>query len=210
MTHFDIARWTDYVRGLVPAADQELMGRHLAGGCEQCRATVALLVRVQQEATAEPNVPEHLVTAAKAVFQPAAAFQLAGWMAFPRLAAKRIFDGLAAPALEGARSAAAAESRIVYRAGDYSIDLQMERDPESSELALIGQLEDRSMSPVPLAGVPVVLTAGARVLARGESNRFGEFCLAGRAVRGLTLRVPLESRGKQVVISLKGFLEAEQ
>jgi len=126
------------------------------------------------------------------------------------MAAQLVFNGLGSPSLEGARSAATAEAHVVYRAGDCSIDLQMERDPESSAVALVGQLSHRLQAGAPLAGVPVALTAANRVIARGESNRFGEFCLEGSALRGLALRIAFKDAGKQVVIGLGSFVEEGQ
>ncbi len=209
MDHFDIARWTDYVHGFVPSAEREQMGRHLQEGCASCRRLADLVARIQHESAAEQAVPEHLVLAAKAVFRPGAP-EPSDWMALPRLAAQCIFDGLAGLAVEGARSAAAGEAHMVYQAGDYAIDLQVERDPESDEMALVGQLSDRLHTGCSVSHVPVLLTARSRVIARAESNRFGEFCLVGRALPGLTLRVPLESLGKQVVIPLAAMLEGGQ
>ena len=206
MEHFDIARWTDYVHGLVPLSEKERMDHHLQQGCASCRRLANLVTRIQEEISAEPVVPEYLVRRAHAIFQPSES-AAAQWLRLPRLAAQLIFDGLAAPLPEGARAAAAAEAHMVYQAGDYSIDLQIERAPESDEMALVGQLTDRTRSGRPVAAIPVLLTARTKVLARAESNRFGEFCLVGRSVPGLALRVPLESDGKQVVIPLGGMVE---
>ena len=66
---------------------------------------------------------------------------------------------------------------------------------------------NRAQSDCPLSGIPVLLMARTKLIARAESNRFGEFCLVGRALRGLTLRIPLESAGRQVAIPLSRKIE---
>ena len=208
MQHFDIARWTDYVHGLVPLPERAQMDRHVREGCHSCRRLADLVARIQTEIAAEPAVPEALVRRAQAIFPAGeSAREASDWLRLPRLAAQLIFDSLALPCPEGARAAAAAEAHKIYHAGDYAIDLQIEHAPESDEMALVGQLADRSASGHPVSGVSVLLTARSRVLARAESNRFGEFCLVGRSVQGLTLRVPLAGDGKQVVIPLTGMVE---
>jgi hypothetical protein len=203
MDHFEIASWTDYIHGFVPSAEREVMDRHLREGCEPCRRVAELIRRLQVETAAEEAVPEHLVRAAKAVFRSGGTSAARpDWMSLPLLTAQLALNSLSRPVLAGARSAAAGEAHIVYHAGDYQIDLQIERDPESDELAVVGQVANRAESGRPLAGVPVRLMARAKLIASGESNRFGEFCLVGRALKGLTLRIPLECDGKQVVIPL--------
>jgi subtilisin family serine protease len=207
MDHFDIARWADYVHGFISPSEREVMERHLEG-CSNCRRLAELVTRIHRESAAEPRVPEELVRSAKAIFRPVGATpKVSNWLMLPRLAAQSIFDSLTSPQLEGARAAAAAEAHKVYHAGDYTIGLQIERDPESNEVALVGQVTDRSQSDRPLAGIPVLLTARDKVIASTVTNSFGEFCLVGRSLQGLAVRVPLESAGKQVVIPLAGTSE---
>jgi hypothetical protein len=211
MDHFEIAAWTDYVHGFASPAEKELMERHLKEGCESCCRSAQLIARLKQEAAADEAVPEHLVRAAKAVFRTgSSSTEDASWTALPMLTARLILDGTASLALAGARSAAAGESNFVYCAGDYQIDVQIERDPESDEMAVVGQVANRAQSGRPVSGVLVVLMARGKSIARAESNQFGEFCLVGRALKGLTLRIPLESDGKQVVIPLSEKVEADK
>ena len=211
MDHFEIAAWTDYVHGFASPTEKELMERHLREGCEPCCRLAKLIARVQRETAADQAVPEHLVRAAKAVFHTgSSSTEDAGWMALPMLAARLVLGGMGNPALAGARSAAAGEVNFVYHAGDYQIDVQIERDPESDEMAVVGQVANRAQSGRAVAGVSVVLMARGKPIARAESNQFGEFCLVGRALKGLTLRIPLESDGKQVVIRLSEKVEAGQ
>jgi hypothetical protein len=203
MQHFDITQWTDYVRGLTAPAERDAMERHILDGCEACTKVVGLLTRVHREAVAEPEVPEPLVREAKAVF-PArrAAAKLPDWMSWPRLALQFVSNPLAGALPAGARAVPDATAQIRYHAGDYSIDLQIEREPETAELALIGQVVNRADAGRPVAGAPVVLAVRSRLVASGKSNRFGEFCLVSRVQQGLKFCMQAEPFGKRVEIPL--------
>lgn len=202
MDHFDFGRWADYIHGFVDAPEREEMERHLRDGCQPCQELLALVTRVQQESAAEVSVPEHLIAAAKAVFRPAATVDSAWWNTLPHLAVELVLESFSGAPLQGARSAAAAESQLVYHAGDYAINLQVERDHESNEVALVGQVLDRAHGDNPVSGIPILLTVRNRVIASGSSNRFGEFCLSAPAQLGLRLRIALENAGAQVVIAV--------
>ena len=183
------------------------MDEHLLQGCEQCRRLAELVARIQEAGGREPVVPEHLVRAAIAVFRPGQpAPETPDWMALPPLRAQFASAGQVT-AVPGMRSTPAAAEHVVYHAEDYQIDLQVERDPESNVLAIVGQLSSHEGSSPFLAGVPVVLSAGGKVIARTNCNQFGEFCLTVTRRQGLTLRVPLESADMQVVIPLAGLIE---
>ena len=206
MDHFDTMRWTDYVRGLMTSPEREVMERHLASGCEACAGVVALIGKIRQEAAREPAVPEHLVQAAKRIFPERFAARAADWLSLPRLAARLIFNSMTDPAIEGARTASEAVVQAVYHAGDYAIEFQIECEPESTRLAVVGQVVNRAAGDEPLAGVPVLLTAGRKQVAAGHSNRFGEFCLVDRVHPGLKLCMPLESIEKRIEIPLTKFM----
>jgi hypothetical protein len=204
MQHFDITQWTDFVRGLVPPSENDAMARHLAQECESCARLVALIERIKQEAAAEPVVPEALVLAAKAIFPAhlAAGVATPDWPLLPRLVAQLVQSSLTDLAPEGARTTSDATIQVMYHAGDYAIDLQVEREPDSSEVTLVGQIVNRAASGEPLADVPVWLMASKKRLAQSHTNRFGEFCLVAAAQRGLRLSIPIEVAGKQVEIPL--------
>jgi hypothetical protein len=203
MEHFDTARWTDYVRGVVPEPEREAMARHLSSGCTECTEIAGLMRRVWEESRAEVPVPEHLVRFAEALFRPPDASPAASdWLSLPRLAARLIFSSLSAPAAEGARSAGEAVAQAVYHAGNVAIDLQIDCEPESTELTLVGQVLDLAQAGKPVEAVSVMLTARKKITASSQSNRFGEFCLVSRMQPGLTLCIHTVSGGKRVEIPL--------
>ncbi len=207
MKHFEITRWTDYVRGLVPPREKEAMACHLADGCEPCSRLVALLSRIHRAGAAEVTVPEHLVRSAKQIFparRPTA--DLCDPDLLPRLAARLVFSNQRDPAPEGARSTADNLVQVMYHAGDFAVELQLEPEPESHEMSLVGQVVNRASASEPVAGIPVRLMARNRVLAATQSNRFGEFCLVAKFQNGLKLCMPMTSVGRRVEIPLDRFV----
>jgi len=171
---------------------------------------MALVSRIHQECTEDPAVPENLVKAAKSVF-PTRRAEAASpeWLSLPLLAARLVFDNMAGLAQAGARAASEHMVQAVYHAGDYAIEVQIEREPESAEMAVVGQVVNRDSSGVVLADVPVLLMARSKVVARTQSNRFGEFCLVCR-VQGLKLCMQIEEIGKRVEIPLTRIMEGLQ
>jgi hypothetical protein len=207
MKHFEMSQWVDYVRGLTPPSDAVVMARHLSDGCERCAALMGLVSRIREEAVAETEAPERLVSTAKSLFPSKLSHaKTIPWLSLPRLAARRVFDSTAGLALEGARTTLDSTVQLVYHAGDYAIELQIEQEPESTRLAVIGQVLDRAGGGKPLSGAPVALTARNQLLAQGATSRFGEFCLVSRARVGLTVSMHIESIGKRVQIPLNRIM----
>lgn len=207
MDHFDLTQWTDYVRGVVTLPEKEVMANHLTEGCDRCTHLFALVSRIHQASAEEPVVPEHLVDSAKAVFS--SRISTSRVKSLSPLPVHLVYTN-AMGAIAGSRSALDASVQAVYHAGDYAIDLQIEPETETNEMALVGQVVKRSASDEPLSGVPVLLTVRNRQVAESHSNRFGEFCLVVRAQRGLTLCLEIEDAGNRVEIPLTQILAGRQ
>lgn len=205
MEHFGIAQWADYVRGVCVAPEKAAMERHLAEGCDACRHLMALMQRVYEESSAETVVPAELVEAAKAVFPAARSRELPPWREFPRLSARLVLENFPS-ALEGARALSDALVQAVYHAGDYAIEIQVEREPESPHLTLVGQLVNRAGSGAPLSGAVVLAVSRKKVVSQVQTNRFGEFCMTLKMQRGVTLRIQLDDISRRVEIPLTRVL----
>jgi hypothetical protein len=207
MKHFEMSEWVDYVRGLTPPSEAAIMARHLSEGCESCAALVGLVGRIREESAAETNAPDSVVAAAKAVFpvRPSSGERM-DWLALPRLTARLIFDNISGAAVEGARSALESTVQLVYHAGDYTIELQIEQEPESTRLAVVGQVFDRAGTGKPLSGAPVALMARNQVVTESATSRFGEFCLVSRMRSGLSVCMQIENIGKRVQIPLNRIM----
>src|SRR5207245_5400202 len=70
MKHFDISKWTDFVRGLSEKSAEVAIGHHLASGCRKCRHTAGLLRKLAAvvRRDLQVQVPEHAVRCARAIF----------------------------------------------------------------------------------------------------------------------------------------------
>lgn len=173
MTHFDITRWADYVRGLgEPAARADMM-EHLSS-CRKCQTTVALFEKMVPVARAEVchQVPDYAVHCAKAIYilqQPETVHILAG------VRSKLVFDSFCEPLPAGVRSQSRISRQTLYEAGDYAMDLRQEHERGSRQVTLVGQIVKRTGPGKAVANVPVCLLSGKTVVARAVSNQFGEF-----------------------------------
>ncbi len=174
MTRFEITRWCDFVRGLAEPEHAEQMRRTLARprppGAAAAMQRVAELARADREL----DIPEYAVRGAKAIAglqrrSPAtdAAATPSIWRC---LSFEVVFDSLLHPAMAGTRELQTWDRQIVYRSSDYTVDVRVEYETDST--VLVGEILRKSR---PLPEVPVLVAAGERIIARSLSGEFGEF-----------------------------------
>src|SRR6185295_4634470 len=78
--------------------------------------------------------------------------------------ASLVFDSFARPALAGVRSTETTNRQLLYRAGDYSIDLQI-APAERAKAELIGQaLKEGETSFESVAGLKLEITSGDKLV----------------------------------------------
>ncbi len=204
MKHFDLRKWTDFVRGLTSSSDRTAMEIHLATGCLECHEWVNLLGRVAAVgAGSRQHVPESLAEQARAVFVTRRPEQLP---AFPRLAARLAYDSFRDPLPFGVRSTQFTSRQALYEAGDYCLDLRLETEPNEREFTLTGQIANRKAPGEQMAGIPVFLLSRDDVLLSAHSTEFGEFHIEYTYQRNLRLCVPIENPGCLIEVSLGRFL----
>jgi hypothetical protein len=199
MDHFDIWQWADFVRGLSDEATRLSMEGHLSSGCGRCRSTVSLLRQVADAARADSSYepPAHAVRLATAVFSTT----VSNTMSLPRLVARLVRDTARDPLPAGLRSTDRLSRRAVYVAGDYHVDLQVERQPASGLVTLIGQLAS-GRDTANIADVPVWLMERESLIGSTTCNAFGEFQLEYEPKGDLLLFLPLRDMGKRLEIPL--------
>ena len=200
MKHFTIWQWVDFARGVTGESDRTAMEAHLASGCSRCTRVVTTLRRVTTVARAEAHAepPEGAIRYARALFslyRP----EKAG---VARLIARLIHDSSLAPLPAGMRAQARSTRYLMYQAGSYYLDVQVQHDPESARLTFVGQLSDRAVQPTSTANLPIWLMDRKGLVASAFSNRLGEFQLECAPTRTLQLRVPLPALGKRMDVSL--------
>jgi hypothetical protein len=200
MTHFSLEQWTDYVRGVADDPTRSAMTAHLDGGCPRCARAVDLLRRVAGVVAIEPQyqVPEHAVRCARAIF----AVQRPQTMRLPRAALHLIYDSIREPLPAGIRSAERLARRVLYQAGNFFLDIRVEREPGSPRLSLVGQLANCDTPSQHPTGVLVLLATGDNVIARAITNRFGEFELDYLPGPNLRLFLPLDAANARIELPL--------
>jgi len=198
MKHFDNWQWADFVRGLGDTSTRSMMSSHLTG-CASCRKTADRLsaVAVEARADAECAPPVPVLRTAQAIF----AVNRPEKVSLVRLVAQLVYDSAREPLAAGLRSQDRLSRRALYEAGDYHVDLQLERQPASGLITLVGQLAARRQATT-ITDVPVWLMERDSLVENTTCNAFGEFQLEYEPRRNLRLFLPLREAGKRMEIAL--------
>jgi hypothetical protein len=183
--HFKIWEWVDFVRGMSADARSTAMQEHLSSGCKRCEALVRVLrafaERASQEARYEP--PAEVVRLAQAIFPSRRPER----SVFARL----VYDSFRDPLPVGLRAEDRVARHALYEAGDVAVDLQMEQEPGTDVVNLLGQISDRDKPRTQPPSLPVLLMSGKGLVASAVCNALGEFEIEYKATRDLRLYVPL-------------------
>jgi hypothetical protein len=187
------------------------MALHLQTECEQCRRTLDWLQSLTRNAASTlHDPPAHLLTQAKAIFPSVRQRQeqrsIRNWFEdFETLLASLVMVNAADLRPQGVRSgsASSAAERLVYKAGDYTVDLTMDEGVRFGQAGeIIGQINDEA-GETPLEGIVVQLQSGGKVLGETETNAFGEFLLQRPSRKPATLRFAVRSRRQKVELRLR-------
>ena len=172
ITHFDDEAWHGFVRGILPATDEQVMRAHLDRGCAECRESLAIWSRFVKTASREgfDATTSSANGFAEAVF---ALRRKVPFRAGVALFAQRVFDSLRDPSPVGIRGSAAAPRQLEYEAGGYLIDLQLEQTGVGFG-TLTGQVV-HAWSEGATHGAGVVLVREDSVVGQTVANSIGEF-----------------------------------
>ena len=113
-----------------------------------------------------------------------------------------MYDTGRAPLPVGMRSQSRLSRHLLYEAGSYSLDVQLEHQPGSGLVSLTGQLADRNKPATSTADLPVLLVDRKRLMSSTLSNRLGEFHLEYIPARNVRLQVPIPAARKRLEVSL--------
>ncbi len=164
-----------------------------------------------RETTArEVKVPDSAIAMAKAILRPAANANVdLARVVLRRLKATLVYDSLFDLQPAGARSLplGCGSRMLLFRAGEYSVDLRLESEPERLSWTLVGQLSNDENPTDAMSNLPVLVMAGKKVVGKTFSNDFGEFVLADLPRQRLRLCVPLAAHGQQIDLALSRFNE---
>ncbi len=116
-----------------------------------------------------------------------------------RIPARLVFDTADYPLRRGVRRRDVTSRHQVFHAGEYCIDLLLERRSRAPGAVLVGQLGRLGRPLDRLAAIDVELSSEGGPLARTVSNRAGEFQLEYQPARPMELRLAVAAGSELVV-----------
>ncbi len=202
MKHFSAEKWSDFVRNQSPPPEREAMQAHLENGCAKCGETVAWLNDVVKQAAFDSSfeVPSESVARARSIFQ---APESRDWVdRLQQLVAELVTETHPDWQPAGVRSGAVDCIRMLYRAGDYAVDLNVE-SLSGNGCDIVGQIANERDAKDDLGGVLVQLVSAGRTVGEAETNQFGEFVLEQPDLSNTVLRIALRNQGKRIELPLQ-------
>jgi len=200
--HFREEDWLDFARHVGNVEHRALVARHLEAGCPQCEQTLrlwsAVLKVADQDSALQP--PAARVRQARRRFLADRAQGLGERL---RAQVALVFDSFRQPQLAGMRSLGASSRQLLYKAGRYTIRLQLEPAGPGG-VSIIGQILDETNAGGGLSDTAVRALAGHRTLDRAVTNRLGEFHLEPGASASLQLAVDVPEIGTFMVTPARG------
>jgi hypothetical protein len=139
-----------------------------------------------------------LVRRAESLFEQAPLFRFD--MLFP-LVAQVVFDPGYAPLPAGVRTAGATD-HVLYRAGNFTVDLRQESSRGSASISLVGQISRDGDAGDKENRFPVAVFLGNAVITKSLSNQFGEFSLNYSRRPDLKLAIAIVDTGRKIEIPL--------
>ena len=171
-THFDDDAWQNFVRGILPDSRNRAMQSHLDRGCAECQISYETWRRFAETTSPALAIADSADSFAKTVY---ALLRRVPFRAGLALLAEPVFDSFRGPAPVGIRGAAAAPRELVYEAGGYLIDLQLEQQTGGGG-ALTGQVV-HAWTEGATCGAGVVLLRDDSLVGQTVANSIGEFQL---------------------------------
>jgi hypothetical protein len=186
-------RLVDFLDKRLDEREAATVATHLATSCAACAETRNWYDRVRLVAADDDSVapPSWVFKRALRVFDTQ--------RHRPRLTerigqaiASLVFDSFARPALVGVRSTETSNRQLLYRAGDYSVDLQI-APSEHSRADLIGQvLKEGEPSFESVSGLNLEIARKGQVVFSVITDEMGEFKVSGieQGVYDLQVQLP--------------------
>jgi hypothetical protein len=166
----------DYLDNRLTESESARVAAHLSENCQSCGETRDWYERVRVIAASDESIepPSWAFKRAVRIFEtqrdrPKLARRIG------QAVASLVFDSFARPALAGIRSTETTNRQLLYRAGDYSIDLQI-APTERATAELIGQaLKEGETSFESVAGLKLEITSGDKLICSTVTDEMGEF-----------------------------------
>jgi hypothetical protein len=188
--HLSATDAADFVRGVSGPAARQRIERHMSSGCARCRRVVTLYRSIASTAREEQQWDPPIDVVARAVD----IFAIAPRRVEPlthRVIPRLIFDSLRQPLPAGVRASNSLTRHVLYRAGDFFIDLRIDREHGAPRVSIVGQIAPRTApdAVTPSQAVSVLLLDRRSIVARPPVNAFGEFHFDYDAHAQMRLRI---------------------
>ena len=182
----------DFLDERLDQAETSAVATHLATDCAVCTKTTGWYERVRLVATSDDSVAPASWVFKRAVrifdtqrHRPGLTERMG------QAIASLVFDSFARPALVGIRSTETANRQLLYRVGDFSVDLQI-APIEQARADLRGQvLKEGEASFDAVSGLKLELARGGKIVLSAVTDDIGEFSLRGIEQGVYDLRVQL-------------------
>lgn len=176
MTCPGFERLIDHLDGRLTGSDNDRISAHLATGCRMCGETRTWYVSLKSIVTSDDSCepPPWVLKRAVRMFETERARTRLVDRVRDKIASL-VFDSLTRPALVGVRSTETANRQLLYRAGAYSIDLQV-APSDQSRADLTGQvLKEGEAAFESVAGLSLALSREDEPVCTVTTNEMGEF-----------------------------------
>jgi hypothetical protein len=182
----------DYLDNRLTETESATVSAHLAAGCPSCAETRAWYERVRAVTASDESTepPTWVLKRAVRIFgtqrdRPRLVERIG------EAVASLVFDSFARPAMAGVRSTETTNRQLLYRAGDYNIDLQV-APSDQSRADLIGQvLREGETTFESVSGLRLEIALGVGKRYSAVTDAMGEFKIVGMDCGTYDLRVEL-------------------
>jgi hypothetical protein len=190
----------DYLDGRTGGTTAQSVASHLTRGCRQCDGDQEWYQQVRLIAATDDSIepPPWVLKRALRLFNAVRVRTSIG-ARVGGVVASLVFDSSSRPALAGARSGGVEGRQLMYRADEYSIDLQIvESDITSTEVT--GQiLREGEFLFESVAGLQLALMRDDGTILSTVTNRRGEFTISAIDFGSYDLRVDLNEASITIV-----------
>jgi len=191
--HFTEADWVEFARPHGDAEHRARVARHLEAGCPECEHTLRLwaaLLSVADQQTSDQPV-EAIRDEMKRLRRPR-----------PEPIGERVsravalvFDSFRQPQLAAVRATGLSPRHLLYKAGRYTIKLEVELGTATDRLSIVGQILNEQDPTGVLRDIAVRALKGSVTLDRTLTNELGEFHLEPDASERLQLSIDVPEIG---------------
>lgn len=198
MKHYSAEQWADFIREVTPFEEGTAMEVHLSGGCSNCLRQVSVWRKVREVAAREAayTPPESAVRVARSL---QVARRPRSVTTLGTMLAELIWDSRREFVLAGVRTLNASPQQMLYRVGEFAIDIRIEPVAGSQRFVVLGQVLNAARPGEHVRDVPVAVEREDRAVGQGRTNHHGEFRVEFEGGSHVRVRVVLENEADIVI-----------